>query len=110
MGSPEPGRSRLEVKLRPNGAAVLGVAVTPDNSRIVTVADTAHKSGTQVQVESLLELKIPNADMWCLAVSADGSRIVTGSLDRRTRVWDARTGRLLLELTLGTQGWSRAWR
>jgi WD40 repeat protein/tRNA A-37 threonylcarbamoyl transferase component Bud32 len=33
-----------------------------------------------------------------LGMSADGSRIVTGSVDKTARVWDARTGKTLLEL------------
>jgi hypothetical protein len=38
------------------------------------------------------------------AFSPDGSRIVTGSWDRTARVWDARTGSLLLELKGHTSG------
>ena len=32
-------------------------------------------------------------------MSADGSRVVTGSVDKTARVWDARTGQTLVELT-----------
>jgi serine/threonine protein kinase len=38
------------------------------------------------------------APVWSVSFSTDGSRIVTGSLDKTARVWDARTGTLLLEL------------
>jgi hypothetical protein len=34
-----------------------------------------------------------------VAVSADGSRVVSGSDDQTARVWDARTGQFLYELT-----------
>ncbi|KOG36262.1 MULTISPECIES: WD40 repeat domain-containing protein [Streptomyces] len=38
------------------------------------------------------------SDVSALAFSADGHRIVTGNAGRAARVWDATTGRLLLDV------------
>ena len=47
---------------------------------------------------SLLTLYGHTEDVRSVAVSADGTRVVTGSDDKTARVWDARTGQTLAEL------------
>jgi len=46
----------------------------------------------------VLDLKGHTDQVWGAAFSPDGLRIVTGSLDRTARVWDALTGTPLLDL------------
>ncbi len=56
---------------------------------------------------SLFALYGHTAAVTSVTVSADGSRIVTGSEDGTARVWDARTGQFLLELNVKERlGWS----
>ena len=84
---------------------VLGVAFSPDGTRIVTVgAPTGVGSGEATVWDArtgaeLLELRGHAGSVACAAFSPDGQRIVTGGYDRTAKVWDARTGTPRLELT-----------
>ncbi|MFX8797515.1 hypothetical protein ABTM57_19550, partial [Acinetobacter baumannii] len=49
-------------------------------------------------------LKGHNSTVFSMAVSPDGSRIVTGSADHTARIWDATTGAELAVLN-GHSGW-----
>ena len=44
---------------------------------------------------------------WCATYSADGSLVAGGGNDGRTRIWDARSGRLLG--TTAESGWGISW-
>jgi WD40 repeat protein/serine/threonine protein kinase/tetratricopeptide (TPR) repeat protein len=85
-------------------AGVLGVAFSPDGTRIVT-GGTTGGSGTGGGFYSgeasvwdartgaeLLQLKGHAGMVMSVAFSPDGERIITGSLDGTAKVWDARTG------------------
>ncbi|MCB9751450.1 MAG: protein kinase [Myxococcales bacterium] len=49
-------------------------------------------------VRATTTLTLHKAEVWALALSPDGARLVTASVDDTTRLWDARTGELLIDL------------
>jgi WD40 repeat protein/energy-coupling factor transporter ATP-binding protein EcfA2 len=78
---------------------VLGVAVTPDGTRIVTgSADATARVWNADTGDALRQLKGHSESVQAVAVTPDGTRIVTGSADGTARVWNADTGAELLQL------------
>ncbi|KAF8197182.1 quinon protein alcohol dehydrogenase-like superfamily [Mycena galopus ATCC 62051] len=63
-----------------------------------------HLIGIQRRQEATLILK-SQAAVQCIAVSADGAHIVSGSLDNTICVWDARTGEAVMEPIVGHTDW-----
>jgi WD40 repeat protein len=98
---------------------VLGVAYSPDGSRLAAAAAAAHsqtgavdKPG-EVKVRDartgaeLLTLRGHSSHVWSVSYSPDGSRIASGGGDHTTgevKVWDATSGAELLTLR-GHTGW-----
>ena len=79
---------------------VLGTAVTPDGTRIVTgSADATARVWNPGTGDELRQLKGHNGPVQAVAVTPDGARIVTVSADRTAKVWDAGTGAELLQLS-----------
>ncbi|QDU23699.1 tetratricopeptide repeat protein [Urbifossiella limnaea] len=90
------GQALVTVKVN---SSVLGVAFSPDGTRIAT----AHNNKTAAVRDAatgaaLVELKGHTGGVTSVAFSPDGRRVVTGSMDHTVRVWDARTGTTLAEL------------
>ena len=54
--------------------------------------------------KELLTLKGHSGQIWSVAFSPDGQRIVTGSEDNTAKVWEAASGKELLTL-YGAQRW-----
>ena len=87
------------LKLDGHTEPVLGVAVTPDGTRIVTGSgDTTARVWDANTGKELLKLDGHTSSVTSVAVTPDGTRIVTGSQDATARVWDANTGKELLKL------------
>jgi WD40 repeat protein/serine/threonine protein kinase len=87
------------------GGARVSVAFSPDGKRIaIAGARTKTSLGEALTVrdaqagETLLEVKENNDFPLSVNFSKDGSRIVTGNLNKTATVWDAQTGKVLLEL------------
>jgi WD40 repeat protein len=99
---------RLLLKLAGRGM-VRCVAVSADGAQIVT--DTNQKIGMwDARTGRLIrELKGQAGNLSSLAINADGTRIVTGSMDGTFRVWDAKTGQSLIELPEQGGGTSGGW-
>ena len=74
---------------------VTGVACSPDGTRVVTASwETAFIRDARTGVQ-LFQLTGGGS---CAAFSPDGTRIVTGGNDKAAKIWDARTGTLLLQV------------
>ncbi|KAJ7441363.1 quinon protein alcohol dehydrogenase-like superfamily [Mycena galericulata] len=56
-----------------------------------------HLTGIQRQREATLILQGHDDGVCCIAISADGACIVSGSHDNTIRVWDGRTGEAIME-------------
>ena len=75
------------------------VTFQEDGTRTLTISDALRGYDARSST-ALVELKGQN---WGhVAISPDGTRILTGGLHDRVRVWDARTGRPLVWLTSHT--------
>jgi WD40 repeat protein len=81
-------------------SSVLGVAYSPDGTRIATASDdnTARIWDTTTG-ETLHTLTGHNSSVRGVAYSPDGTRIATASDDNTARIWDTTTGETLHTLT-----------
>jgi WD40 repeat protein len=88
---------------------VLSVAISPDGKRIVSASGGLDAQGKPFPGElkvcdaatgqELLILRGGTAQVWSVAISPDGKRIVSGSGDGTVKVWDAVTGEQVLFLS-----------
>lgn len=75
------------------------VAFTPDETRLVAADGRTAKVLDVLTGAILLTLLGHTNSIDSLALSVDGARVATGSLDKTARVWDTATGRVLFTLT-----------
>ncbi len=79
--------------LKGHRAGILGVAFSPDGSRIASAGhDRIVKIWNAHRGTELLTFKGHSATVLAVAFSPDGGRIASASLDKSVQVWDARTG------------------
>ena len=78
----------------------MNVAINGDGTRIAisSLKDNVVRLWTVGSRQYQFELKGHKNVVTCLAFSADGTRIISGSADETVRVWDARTGKSQIEL------------
>jgi len=83
----------LKLNLPVGSGAILSLAFSPDGKCIAGGAERSGEIGIWDAGSGQLQavLKGHSAPVGALAYSPDGSRIVSGSLDRTIRVWDAAT-------------------
>jgi WD40 repeat protein len=74
------------------------LAFTPDGKRLATRADRVVKIWDVATGTAVSSITGHVGDIYTIAFSPDGSRLVTGSNDRSLRVWDVRTGQEVLNL------------
>ena len=94
-------QTHLQIEtFRGHGAAICGVAFSPDGRRIVTGSyDKTAKVWDTTTGRLVHTLEGHSNRIVAVAFSPDGKRIVTGSDDSTARVWDATTGQQLFTLT-----------
>jgi WD40 repeat protein len=85
------------------GARLNGLALSPDGERIVTASGRMVKVWSAASGRQLHALEGHKGDVLSVAISADGKRIVSGSLDSTVKVWSTDTGLELLNLKGHTQ-------
>jgi WD40 repeat protein len=74
------------------GSFVTGVAFVPNRPLVVAGTNSGTLSVWNMDnFEEITQLPGHKRQVMSLAISSDGSRIVSGSLDRTIRVWDGRT-------------------
>jgi WD domain, G-beta repeat len=77
---------------------VLGVAVTAAGSFVISLDRNIVRIWDANSGTELLKLRGHTDPVRAVAVTPDGGRIITGSVDRTARVWDANSGAELLML------------
>src|SRR5262249_31329655 len=91
--------SRVRLTLSGHTDMVVGVAISPDGTRLVTTSrDKTAKVWDVVSGRELLTLAGHTDWVSGVAFSPDGTRLVTASRDKTAKVWDVASGRELLTL------------
>jgi WD40 repeat protein len=79
-----------------DGKEHCAASLTPDGSCVISGGGYGSLSMYRIRDrEKVLEFKGHTGAVTCLAVSADGTRLVSGSLDQTVRLWNLKTGELL---------------
>jgi WD40 repeat protein/DNA-binding SARP family transcriptional activator len=90
------------------GVAVLGVAFSPDSTRLAAGEDSGDDPGIRLWNASTgvpeMVLTGHERGISSVAFSPDGTQLVSGSFDATVRVWDLTTGDALM--TLAADGWA----
>jgi WD40 repeat protein/tetratricopeptide (TPR) repeat protein len=90
----------LQLEVKDPAGQIRCAAFSPDGTRIATTCGEGDAPGVKLwdslTGKPLLEWKTDSRPTR-LAFSADGTRILTGSIEQAVNVWDARTRKLLLE-------------
>jgi WD40 repeat protein len=74
------------------GSPVMGVALVPNRPLVVAGTNSGYLMVWSVDgLEEIAQLLGHRKRVMSLAISSDGLRIVSGSLDRTVRIWDGRT-------------------
>ncbi len=80
---------------------VLAMAISPDGSRLATSGTAMNRAVEVWDAETgarVMTLRGHDAEIWSVAFSPGGKRIVSGSKDRTVRIWDAASGTELLTI------------
>jgi WD40 repeat protein len=94
---------------------VSGIALFPDNQRLLSSAGTIMKHGSWGKSDNslkvwdidsgteLLTMAGHDSEIRCIAISPDGEKVVSGSRDNSVRLWDVTSGQEMLRLTNHTE-------
>ena len=74
------------------------VSMSPDTKRIISTDGNDICVWDTSSGKKLMTLSGHERGIWSVAYSPDGTRIVSGSLDKTVRIWDANTGAELMTL------------
>jgi WD40 repeat protein len=86
------------------------LTLTPDGTKVISGGGWGFLTSYDTKTGTKLRQFIGhNGDVWAVAVSSDGKRLVSGSSDQTVRLWDVETGALLMSLFYGTDGEWVAW-
>jgi WD40 repeat protein len=115
--TPQPAK-RVTIANRSNGPIAASAATSPVVGKPVQRSslpegseapkETALITAPSPTAVELLTLNV-GANVYSVAFSPDGTRIVTGSDDGTARVWDAQSGKELLTLSTGSSSYSVAF-
>ncbi len=110
--APSPSRTSAPGSCAPRGAPIPAASTGSPSIRRARAVVTANQSGTAVvwsiEGRPLVRLEGHTDSIWQAVFDPTGERVITASLDKTARVWDARTGATLHRL-VGPRG-SRAER
>ena len=86
------------------------LTLTPDGRTVISGGSNgvlaAYDTGSRRQYHEFIGHA---GDVWAVAVSPDGRRFVSGSSDQTVRLWEIKTGKLLLTIFQGTDNEWVAW-
>lgn len=83
----------------PITGSILGIALSPDNTRLATALGTTATVWDLKTGQRLATMSGHQDRIFGLVFSPDGKHLATGGADMTARVWDANTGQELLELS-----------
>lgn len=87
----------------PERLAYIRAAVSADAKRVAVVGASIRLWNTETSQP--VGAPIPRSDeLWVVAFSADGNRLLTAGMDRKAQIWDARTGESAAEPMLHESG------
>lgn len=96
--------------LRGHSSEVFQVMFTSDERRLATRADTGVMLWDPRSGQHVATLHDHTDLVWCMGLSAQGDRIVTGSKDHSVRVWDLTSGAELVTARVHTESvWAVAF-
>jgi WD40 repeat protein len=88
-------KEALKMTLEGHSTQVISVAISSDNSKIVSGSSDHTIKVWDLNTGRLLNTLIGHSSrVISVAISSNNSKIVSGSLDRTIKVWDLNTGRL----------------
>ena len=82
---------------------------TPDQKAVITGAEIGYLSIHDLKGEKLGDFKGHNGDITDLAVSEDGTLLVSGSRDQTFKLWNLQTQEMLLSFFVADNGEWIAW-
>jgi len=101
MWDAETGEEVMNTFKLVSNASIHSVSFSPDGKHIVSGSSDGQVQVLAVSVDEviteLLSLQGHSATVTCVAFSPNGKDIVSGPLDMTVRVWDAMTGREILD-------------
>lgn len=100
-GGIKPRTGYVERQFGAHEGGVFALAVAPNEAFLVSGGADGKVAIWNPGGGKRKELVDAVADVWSVAVSPDGKKIASASLDGRTRIYEAEKGALLLELPLG---------
>ncbi|HEX8990846.1 MAG TPA: AAA family ATPase, partial [Anaerolineales bacterium] len=77
------------------------LAFSPDGKHLAIKAQNDVRIIDVSSGNPLMTISGHSGEVMAIAYSADGSRLATGSADKTAKIWDASTGKLLLDLPAG---------
>ncbi|KAF7789084.1 hypothetical protein EIP86_000017 [Pleurotus ostreatoroseus] len=81
------------------GASVMHVLWTPDSTRIVSCGESGARCWSVENGQQLLDFRGHDGAVWCMSLSQQGDRLITGSEDHTARIWSMTTGDELVTLS-----------
>jgi len=93
-----------------DGGVHESLTLSPDGATVISGGGNGFLTSYDTNTGQKLKKFIGHtSDVWGVAISADGQRLVSGSVDQTVRVWDVKTAKPLMTLFYGSDDEWVAW-